>query len=71
MRFFEIILTNKWIEDNPVYISADNHLQAMNQINKNAIRIFNKKFREIEKTGKYYRVMEQKKGGKSFIYELK
>lgn len=30
----------------------------------------NERFREIEKTGQYYRITEVCKGGKSLIYEV-
>lgn len=70
MRFFEVTYTENWIEKMLDYQSAENHNEVSKKLLLNCVRIYNERFREIEKTGKYYRITEQIKGGKSFIYEI-
>ena len=54
-------------------------INQMNQINLELIteklekknkRVMNDRYRQIEKTGEYYRITAMGKGGKSFIFEV-
>jgi len=68
-KFFEITYSNKWVYDDPKFIHGDNHKDAIEKIDKKTKRISNKRFREIEKTGQFYFVVDQSKNGKSIIFE--
>jgi hypothetical protein len=68
-RFFKIIHSNKWKHDQPKFVYADNHKIAIESIDKKTKRVMNTRFREIERTGNFYFVEEQKKNGKTLIFE--
>jgi hypothetical protein len=69
-RFFKITYSNNWRLSESVFVRADNHRKAMISIDKETKRVMNHRFREIEKTGKFYFVVEQNvKSGKSLIFE--
>lgn len=70
MRTFEVTITENWIEKMLDYQVSDSHKTVANKLPLNCKRVDNARFREIEKTGKYYRITEQCKGGKSFIFEI-
>lgn len=70
MRTFEVTHTKKWIETQLDYIVANSHKEVADNLEKKNKRILNPRFREIEKTGEYYRITEVCKGGKSFIFEI-
>jgi len=69
-RFFGITLTDNWIETNGDYQHGKSHQDIADKLPLKSRRILNERYREIERTGKYYRITEMKKGGKSFIFEL-
>ena len=71
MKTFEVTYTEKWIEKQLDYQVAKSHNEVAKILPRKSVRIYNDKFRQIEKTGKYYRITEMCKGGKSFIFELK
>lgn len=70
MKTFEVTITEKWIEKMLDYQVSGSHKAVANSLPLNCKRVDNTRFREIEKTGKYYRITEQCKGGKSFIFEI-
>lgn len=70
MRFFEITITKNWIEEMVSYQSGENHKQISEKLENKNKRATNNRFREIERTGEYYRITEVCKGGKSFIFEI-
>lgn len=69
-RFFEVTITENWIEKMLDYQHGINHKEVAGKLNFKSNRITNERFREIEKTGKYYRITETGKGGKSFVFEI-
>ena len=69
-RFFAVTYTKNWIEKQMDFVQAENHEAAAKTLPKKSKRVFNDRFREIEKTGEYYRITENKKSGKAFIFEI-
>lgn len=69
-RFFEVTITDKWVETMLDYQHGENHSQVAANMQHQNKRVLNPRFREIERTGKYYRITEVCKGGKSFIFEI-
>ena len=69
-RFFKITYQNKWKPEEKGYFHAENHLEAIKQVDSNVKRITNDRFREIETTGEFYCVEEEQKGGKTLIFEV-
>lgn len=69
-RFFAVTYTKNWVEKQMDFIQASSHEATANKLPKKSKRVFNARFREIEKTGEYYRVTENKKSGKAFIFEI-
>lgn len=70
MKSFEVTITDNWIEKILDYEQANSHGEIARKLPLKNTRVFNDRFRQIEKTGKYYRVTEICKGGKSFIFEI-
>jgi len=70
MRFFAVSYTKNWKETQMNYVSANSHKEVANGLEKANKRVLNGRFREIETTGEYYRITEQCKGGKAFIFEI-
>lgn len=70
MKSFKVTYTENWVEKMLDYQVAENHKAVANTLPFKSIRVKNDRFREIEKTGKYYRITENCKGGKSFIFEI-
>lgn len=70
MKTYEIILTVNWVESEAYYIQANSHKELSETLPNKNKRIFNERFREIERTGSYYRISETSKNGKCFIFEL-
>lgn len=70
MRFFEVTHTKNWIETQLDYVSAENHRKVADTLNLKSKRVLNDRFNEIERTGEYYRITEEGKGGKAFIFEI-
>jgi len=71
MKTFEVTYTENWIEQMLDYQVAESHKEVAEKLPLNCKRINNERFREIEQTGKYYRITEICKGGKAFIFEIK
>ena len=69
-RFFEVTITQNWIEKQLDYQHGATHLEVSKNMEHKNERILNPRFREIEKTGNYYRITEMCKGGKSFVFEI-
>jgi hypothetical protein len=69
-RFFGVTLTDNWVESNGYYMTGESHKDIANKLPLKSNRVLNERYNEIEKTGKYYRISEMKKGGKSFIFEI-
>jgi len=69
-RFFEVTITNNWIETMLGYQHGENHKEVAGNLPLPSKRVTNERFREIEKTGHYYRITETGKGGKAFIFEI-
>jgi hypothetical protein len=69
-RLVEVTITENWIEKIWEYMTSENHKDVASKLPLKSVRIFNPRFREIETTGRYYRITENKKGGKSFIFEI-
>jgi hypothetical protein len=69
-RYFGVTLTDCWRETNGEYFEGLNHKDISNNLPLKNKRVTNERYREIEKTGKYYRITENKFGGKSFIFEI-
>ena len=69
-RFFLLIITDNWIETKLDYAHGKNHAEIASKLEFNSKRVFNPRFREIETTGKYYRITEQVKNGKGMIFEI-
>ena len=44
--------------------------EVVKKLEKKNKRVMNDRYRQIEKTGEYYRITEMGKGGKSLIYEV-
>ena len=70
MKNFEVTITKKWIESELNYVLADSHKDVAQKLEKKNKRVMNNRYRQIEKTGEYYRITEMGKGGKSLIYEV-
>jgi hypothetical protein len=70
MKTFEVTITKKWIESELNYVLADSHKDVAQKLEKKNKRVMNDRYRQIEKTGEYYRITEMGKGGKSLIYEV-
>jgi hypothetical protein len=70
MKSFEVAYTENWTETLLDYQIGKNHQEIFDTLCIDGKRIYNERFREIEKTGKYFRITECSKGGKSFIYEI-
>jgi hypothetical protein len=70
MKTFEVSITKKWKESELNYILADSHKDVAKKLEKKNKRVTNDRYRQIEKTGEYYRITEMGKGGKSLIYEV-
>ncbi len=70
MKTFEVTITKNWVEQILDYRAANNHNEVLELLPLKAHRIKNERFREIEKTGTYYRITDMSKGGKSFIFEI-
>jgi len=68
MITYKITKVKKWMPEELGYFFADNHNQAMSQVNKEARRIYNNRFREIEYTGEYYQVTSF--SNVTFVYEI-
>jgi hypothetical protein len=69
-RFFEVTITDKWRETKLNYEHGENHKEVAARLEFKNKRVLNQRFREIEQTGKYYRITEQVKAGKAFIFEI-
>jgi len=69
-RFFEVTITQNWRETQLDYQHGTNHKEVSEKLPFTSKRITNERFREIERTGVYYRITEMVKGGKSFIFEI-
>jgi hypothetical protein len=69
-RYFGVTLTNNWRETNGEYYEGLSHKDVAEKLPLKSKRITNDRYREIETTGKYYRITENKFGGKSFIFEI-
>lgn len=69
-RFFEVTITDKWIETKLDYANGKNHADVAGKLQFDNKRVFNTRFREIETTGKYYRITDQAKNGKGMIFEI-
>jgi hypothetical protein len=70
MKSFEVTITENWVEKMLDYQVSENHKAVADSLPLKSKRVNNDRFREIEKTGKYYRITETCKGGKSFIFEI-
>ena len=70
MRTFEVTITDNWIEKQLDYIQAETHKQVADQLPLKNKRVYNERFREIETTGKYYRISHVGKGGQAMIFEI-
>jgi hypothetical protein len=70
MKTFEVTITKKWIELELNYVLANSHKEVAEKLEKKNKRVMNDRYRQIEKTGEYYRITEMGKGGKSLIYEV-
>lgn len=69
-RFFQITITQNWRETILEYKNGINHKEVSKMLPLESKRITNLRFREIEKTGSYYRIAELGKNGKTFIFEI-
>lgn len=69
-RFFGWTMTDNWRETNGEYLAAASHKDVAENLPLPCKRITNDRYRQIERTGKYYRITEVGFGGKSFIYEI-
>jgi len=69
-RVFGYTLTDKWNETNETYLNAKSHKDVAEKLPLKSVRITNTRYREIEQTGKYYRITENKRGGQAHIYEI-
>lgn len=69
-RFFSVVLVQGWRETPLYFQNGKDHKEIASKTLCKNKRITNDRFREIETTGNYYRITEQGKGGKSFIFEL-
>lgn len=70
MRSFEVTYTENWVEKMLDYEVANTHKEVSERLPLKSKRVLNPRFREIETTGKYYRITECIKGGKAFIFEV-
>lgn len=69
MKIFEVKITQGWKETMLDYQTANSHKEIAEKLPIKNNRIYNERFREIEKTGTYYRISDVSKGGKAFIFE--
>ena len=71
-RFFHVEYYNKWKHTDFDFSYAKNHIEAIRQYtDKKIVRVFNPRYREIEQTGEYFRVTEEKlSNGKALIFEV-
>jgi hypothetical protein len=69
-KFFEVSITENWIEKMLDYENGKDHKEVAEKLPLNCKRVFNERYREIETTGKYYRITEVGKGGKAMIFEI-
>jgi hypothetical protein len=69
-RYFGVTLTDNWRETNGEYYEGLNHKDVASKLPLKSKRVTNDRYREIETTGKYYRITENIFGGKSFIFEV-
>jgi len=70
MKSFEVTITENWVEKILDYEVGENHKSIADKLPLKSKRVNNQRFREIEKNGKYYKITEMCKGGKSFIFEI-
>ena len=70
MKQYEVTIIENWAETQLDYQMGNSHAEVAAILPSTSKRVFNARFREIEKTGKYYRITENCKGGKSFIFEI-
>lgn len=69
-RFFEVSMTENWIEKIMDYEHGKSHNDVAFKLPLPCKRVYNERYNEIERTGKYYRITEAKKGGKGMIFEI-
>ena len=69
-RFFSVSVTQKWIETKLDYMNGASHADVAKKLPLKAVRVKNDRYCEIETTGHYYRITEEGKGGKAFIFEI-
>ncbi len=69
-RYFGWTFTDNWRETNGEYMEAKNHAEVAAKMALPCKRVTNERYREIETTGRYYRITETGKGGKAFIFEV-
>lgn len=69
-RFFEVTITENWIETKLDYWHGVNHKDVAETLPLKSKRVYNERFREIERTGKYYRITEVGNGGMAMIFEI-
>lgn len=71
LRFFAVEYYKNWIDTPLDFQHGVSHSDIAERLPLKNFRILNPRFREIEQTGEYYRITEQCKNGKAFIFEIK
>ncbi len=68
---YKITECNKWKHSEDIYTNAENHAAAIKKTSSKEVkRVFNKRYREIEKTGNYFYVEDVSTNGKCLIFEV-
>lgn len=69
-KFFRVEEVNNWRTTNHDFVFAANHSEAVSKLCSCTVRILNAEYRAIETTGHYFRITEEKAGGKTFIFKV-
>ena len=68
---YKITECNNWKHSEDIFINAENHENAIKKVTTKTVkRVFNKRYREIEKTGNYFYVEDISTNGKCLIFEV-
>ncbi len=70
IKQFRVFLYENWRTIAVSYFSAADHKSVSNMLPLKSKRVHNKRYREIETTGKYYMIECRNSGGQTHIYEL-
>lgn len=71
VKLFHVSETQNWREtDLKYFVDCQTHREVASKLPLHSVRVNADRYNEIEKTGHYYRITLQKKGGQAHIYEI-